>query len=55
MAAKPFTIQSPMQLVMDYKGNKKLIAQAMSTGVVNSLSGVLAGKLIDDIRDSAQA
>lgn len=55
MAAKPFTIQSPMQLVMDYKGNKKLIAQAMSTGVVNSLSGVLAGKLIDDIRNSAQA
>jgi hypothetical protein len=55
MAAKPFTIQSPMQLVMDYKGNKKLIAQAMTTGVVNSLSGTLAGKLIDDIRNAAQA
>lgn len=49
-ASKPFDIQSPQKIAMEYGGNKQKIAQAMQLGIVDSTAGVLAGMFIDKMR-----
>ena len=48
--SKPFSIQSPEDIAMEYGGNKRKIAQAMQLGVVDPTAGVLAGMFIDRMR-----
>lgn len=48
--SKPFNIQSPENIAMEYGGNKQKIAQAMQLGVVDPTAGVLAGMFIDRMR-----
>lgn len=50
--AKPFSIQSPEDIAMEYGGNKQKIAQAMQLGVVDPTAGVLAGMFIDRMRSA---
>lgn len=50
--AKPFSIQSPENIAMEYGGNKQKIAQAMQLGVVDPTAGVLAGMFIDRMRSA---
>lgn len=51
-ASKPFDIQSPQKIAMEYGGNKQKIAQAMQLGIVDSTAGVLAGMFIDKMRSA---
>lgn len=50
--SKPFSIQSPENIAMEYGGNKQKIAQAMQLGVVDPTAGVLAGMFIDRMRSA---
>ena len=53
-APKPFSLQSPEHIAMEYGGNKQKIAQAVQMGIIDSTSGLMAGMFIDRMR-SAQA
>ena len=48
--AKPFNVQSPENIAMEYGGNKQKIAEAMQMGVIDPTAGVLAGMFIDRMR-----
>lgn len=50
MENKPFTIQSPEKLAMEYGGNKQKLAEAMQMGIVDPTAGTLAGMFIDRMR-----
>lgn len=53
-APKPFSLQAPERIAMEYGGNKQKIAQAVQSGLVDPTAGLLAGMFIDRMR-SAQA
>jgi len=47
---KPFSMQSPEHIAMEYGGNKQKIAQAVQSGLVDPTSGLMAGMFIDRMR-----
>ena len=49
-APKPFSLQAPERIAMEYGGNKQKIAQAVQSGLVDPTSGLLAGMFIDRMR-----
>ena len=53
-APKPFSLQAPERIAMEYGGNKQKIAQAVQSGLIDPTSGLMAGMFIDRMR-SAQA
>ena len=55
MEAKPYQIQSPQAIAMQYGGDKQRISQAMQTGVVDPTSGLLASMFIDRMRSATAA
>lgn len=50
MDTKPYSIQSPKDIAMEYGGNKRKIAQAAQLGLIDPTSAVLAGMFIDRMR-----
>ena len=54
MQTKPYSLQSPEDIAMEYGGNKQAIARAMQLGRVDPTAAVLAGMFIDRVR-SAEA
>jgi hypothetical protein len=54
METKPYNLQSPEQIAMDYGGNKQKIAEAMQMGVIDPTAGTMAGMFIDRMRSAAQ-
>lgn len=50
MDTKPYSIQSPKDIAMEYGGNKRKIAQAAQMGLLDPTSAVLAGMFIDRMR-----
>ena len=53
-APKPFSLQAPERIAMEYGGNKQKIAQAVQSGLIDPTSGLMAGMFIDRMR-AAQA
>ncbi len=51
---KPFSIQAPEQIAKEYGGNKQMIAQAASSGLLDPTAAVLAGMFIDRMRNGGQ-
>jgi len=49
-APKPFSLQAPERIAMEYGGNKQKIAQAVQSGLVDPTAGLLAGMFIDRMR-----
>ena len=49
-APKPFSLQAPERIAMEYGGNKQKIAQAVQSGLVDPTSGLMAGMFIDRMR-----
>jgi len=50
MTSKPFSVQSPTSIAMEYGGNKQKIAAAAQSGIVDPTAAVLAGMFIDRMR-----
>lgn len=53
MQTKPFSIQSPESIAMEYGGNKQKIASATQMGLLDPTAAVLAGMFIDRMRSAA--
>jgi hypothetical protein len=47
---KPFTLQAPEKIAMEYGGNKQKISKASQSGMVDPTAAVLAGMFIDRMR-----
>lgn len=55
METKPYNIQSPESIALDYGGNKQKIAQAAQMGLLDPTAAVLAGMFIDRMRGAQAA
>ena len=52
---KPYRLQDPQSIAMEYGGDKQKIARAMQLGIIDPTAGTLAGMFIDKMRSAAQA
>jgi hypothetical protein len=52
METKPYSLQSPEQIAKDYNGNKRKIAEAAQSGLLDPTAAVMAGMFIDRMRNA---